>query len=147
MSEHQEQSLLFQWAEHASGKHPELRLLYAIPNSGGFSGGFKANVVRVQRLKRAGTKKGVPDICLPVPRGAHHALYIELKAGKGKPSREQTQWLTDLWAQGNETHVCVGWESARDRITEYLALPRGTISPLSPSPRGVLAAEGEQRAV
>lgn len=131
-AEHIEQSLLFQWADHASGRIPELKLLFAIPNFAGRLG--KATARHGARLKKEGRKRGVPDVCLPVPRGNHHALYIELKAGKNRATPEQKQWLEALWAQGNETHVCIGWEQARDRITEYLALPRNRLTPQEQEP-------------
>ena len=44
-------------------------------------------------LKKEGVKRGVPDICLPVSRGKYHGLYIEMKAGKNKPSKEQKEWI------------------------------------------------------
>ena len=126
MSEYSEQVLLFQWADLAKARTPELGLLYAIPNSGGFSGGFKTNVVRVVRSRKSGTKKGVPDVCLPVPRGGYGALYLELKAKGGRVKVEQRAWLAALKEVGNAAHLCVGWEEARDRITEYLARPLST---------------------
>ena len=77
-AEHIEQSLLFQWAEHASGRYPELKLLFAIPNFSGRLGKVPPLAARIQagKLKREGRKRGVPDICLPVARGGFHALYV-----------------------------------------------------------------------
>lgn len=72
-----EQQCLFRWAEFASGKYPELRLMYHIPNGGARS---KATA---GRLKAEGVKAGVPDICLPVSRDGYHGLYIELKRERG----------------------------------------------------------------
>lgn len=115
--------MLFQWAAFAQRTHPELALLFAIPNSGGYSGGFRSNAARVVKSKRSGTKKGVPDVCLPVARGPYHALYVELKAGKNKPSAEQQEWIAALSEHGNAAHVCTGWEAARDVILNYLAPP------------------------
>ena len=73
MSESAEQSALFAWASQVSFSYPALRLLYAIPNGGA------RNKITAAILKREGVRAGVPDICLPVPSGAYHALYIELK--------------------------------------------------------------------
>lgn len=123
-SEHDEQVALFAWAALAAPKYPELRLLFAIPNAGGFSGGFKANVARVARLKREGVKSGVPDICLPVARGGAHALYVELKATGGKESPAQAEWRHALRLERNCSLLCVGWESARDAILVYLSFAR-----------------------
>lgn len=119
-AEHIEQSLLFQWAEHSTGRHPELGLLFAIPNFAGRLGSATAR--HGARLKKEGRKAGVPDVCLPVPRGGYHALYVELKAGANRPTPAQRAWLEALREHGNAAHVCTGWEAARDRIVEYLAL-------------------------
>jgi hypothetical protein len=114
MSEHDEQAALFEWAEMMTPTWPELRLLHAIPN-GGFRG--KATAAR---LKAEGVKRGVPDLCLPVPRGGYHGLYIELKVGRNKPSTEQQSWIAELSRNGFAALVCYGWEAARDAICEYL---------------------------
>ena len=63
----------------------------------------------------------MPDITLPVPRGDHHGLYIELKVGKNKPTELQQEWLDKLAGQGYCTRIAYGWEDARDCIMEYLA--------------------------
>ena len=61
--EYEEQVALMQWAEWNKPWIPELEAIYAIPN------GEKRNAITGARLKRSGTKRGVPDLCLPVPRG------------------------------------------------------------------------------
>lgn len=114
-TENQEQAALFEWAEAASGKYPELRLLHAIPN-GGLRDGRTAAV-----LQRTGVKSGVPDICLPVPKGGYGALYIELKRVKGGvTSANQRIWLNLLNANGNKVVVCKGWIAAKNEIEKYL---------------------------
>lgn len=124
MSEHDEQSLLFQWAEHASGRIPELKLLFAIPNFSGRLGKVPpvAAIRQAQKLNREGRKKGVPDICLPVARGGFHACYIELKAPGGKATREQIAWQIALNEAGNFASVAIGWEAARRTLESYLSL-------------------------
>jgi len=113
--EHGEQRSLMEWARMAQAKRPELGLLHAIPNGG------HRNRVAAARIKAEGARAGVPDLCLPVPRGAHHGLYIELKAGKGRPSREQRWWLAALRGQGYRAVICHGWRAAQSVIDEYLA--------------------------
>ena len=116
--EHDEQVALIQWSEYALPAHPELALLYAIPN-----GGKRSRAVAA-KLKAEGVKAGVLDLCLPVPRGTFHGLYIEMKRRHGGVlSADQTYWRDQLSAQGYQTYVCKGWESARDAIIQYLALP------------------------
>ena len=111
-----EQEALFRWAWFARGTHPELDLLYHIPNGG------SRNRIEAANLKRQGVKAGVPDLCLPVARERYHGLYIEMKYGKNKPSGEQNKWLDALSKQGYAVAVCYGWESAQKVITKYLNL-------------------------
>lgn len=118
-TEHVEQVRLFAWATYAQGKYPALSLLYAIPN-----GGARHPVVAA-KLKAEGVKRGVPDVCLPVPRGSYHGLYIELKRQRGtRPSGDQIMWIASLSHAGYRAIWCRGWETARDEILAYLALPR-----------------------
>lgn len=114
-TENQEQAALFEWAEVASGRYPELRMLHSIPN-GGRRDGRTAAV-----LQRTGVKPGVPDICLPVPKGGYGALYIELKRVKGGVvSAKQKVWLDRLKSYGNKAIVCRGWIAAKNEIEKYL---------------------------
>lgn len=110
-TEHWEQTQLFEWAKH----RPELEMMYAIPN-----GGHRDIRVAV-KLKEEGVKAGVPDICLPLPRGGKHGLYIELKRRKyGQISPDQLKWLEALMREGYACAVCCGWEQARSVIEDYL---------------------------
>lgn len=117
-SESQEQKALFQWAGLAQQKYPELKLLHHIPN-----GGIR-DIRTATNLKREGVKRGVPDICLPVSRGKYHGLYIEMKAGKNKTSKEQKEWINSLQEEGYAACVCYGWLEAREVIEKYLSEPR-----------------------
>lgn len=112
--EHIEQCALFRWAEYQAKAKPELALMFAIPNGG------HRNKATAARLKAEGVKAGVPDICLPVARGEYHGLWIEMKAGRNKPTPPQVQWHMRLSQQGHRVAVCWGWEAARDVIEEYL---------------------------
>ena len=114
-TEDAEQEALFQWAERAACTMPELKLLHSIPNGG------KRNIVTALRMKRTGTKAGIPDLCLPVAKGNHHGLYIELKRRKGGVvSAEQKVWHNRLQEQGYCVKVCKGWVAAREAIESYL---------------------------
>ena len=70
--------------------------------------------------KAMGVKRGVPDICLPVPLGGYAGLYIELKAGKNRPTPEQREWLSALTQFGYFAVVCYGFEEAVATITKYI---------------------------
>lgn len=113
-TEHQEQVALFQWAGISERAYPELALLHAVPNGG------SRHPAEAKNLKAAGVKPGVPDICLPVPRGKYHGLYIELKSAKGKLSEYQEKWISDLKGQGFRAVCCFGFEEARSIIMNYL---------------------------
>ena len=114
MSESDEQIALFRWAQVASAVKPELKLLFHVPNEGKrtrYSGG---------KLLAEGLKPGVPDICLPVPNRKCHGLFIEMKAGRNKPTENQEFWLDALSAQGYCTVVAYGWVEAKTIIENYL---------------------------
>ena len=112
-----EQATLFNWAQMMSGRYPELRLLFHIPNGGGRS---KAEA---GRFKMEGVKAGVPDLFLPVARGKCHGLFIELKRQDGgRVSAEQKAWIDELRGQGYEARVCCGWEHASEALLWYLTM-------------------------
>lgn len=117
--ESKEQVTLFNWAGYQSGRMPELKLLHHIPNGG------KRDINTAKRLKAEGVKAGVPDICLPVSRGKYHGLYIELKAGKNKPTKLQKEWLNALNDQDYLALVCYGWKHAAEIIEAYLEINEG----------------------
>ena len=114
-TEAHEHSALFDWAGWAAGQHPELNLLFHIPNGG------SRNKIEAHNLRLQGVRPGVPDICLPVPRPPYHGLYIELKRRKGgKVSDEQRAWIYCLNRYGYRAVVCKGWDEAREEIEKYL---------------------------
>ena len=120
--EEQEQITVFEWARLQEPTYPELWLMYHIPNGGARS---KATAAR---LKAAGVKAGMPDICLPVPRNGYGALYIELKKPesksmgirKGTVSQKQREVISALQRSGNAVAVCYGAEEAIKTIKGYL---------------------------
>lgn len=114
-SEGAEQATLFNWARMCERKHPELRLLFHIPNGG------SRGKVEAARFKAEGVKAGVPDLFLPVARGDWHGLFIEMKRIKGgRVSEEQKKWLASLNEQGYLAQICRGWEEAAEMIADYL---------------------------
>jgi len=114
-TEDAEQARIFEWAFWAKGTMPELDMLYAVPN-----GGYRSKAT-AGRMKATGTKAGVPDMCLPVPRGRYHGLYIELKRQKGGTvSPAQKMWILKLSEQGYLAKVCHGADEAIDLIKAYL---------------------------
>lgn len=114
-TESNEQQTLFEWARHMEGRWPELKMLYHIPNEG------KRSARTGARMKAEGLRSGVPDICLPVAKGGHHGLYIELKRRKNaRVTQEQLDWVERLSQQGYVAAVCRGCDEAISLITRYL---------------------------
>jgi len=114
--ESEEQESLFQWAAIAARRYPELALLHAIPN-----GGYRHKTTAAA-MKAQGLLPGVPDICLPVARGGHHGLYIELKRREGgRLSQAQESMIDALREQGYRVLICRGWIDAKSCILNYLS--------------------------
>lgn len=114
-TEDEEQIDLFRWAAYNTGKYPELRRLFHVPN-GGSRGPAEAG-----RFKAMGVKAGVPDVFLDVPRGGFHGLRIEMKRRRGgRLSEEQDDWIDYYNRTGYRAVVCHGWDEARMEIEDYL---------------------------
>lgn len=115
-TEAQHQTNVIRWSEIMRDIYPELKLLFHVPNGG------TRDPIEAKHLKEQGLKSGVPDLCLPVPRGQFHSLYVEMKTDVGKASPEQDWWIEQLAAQGNFVEVCHGWQSAVRVLEWYLNL-------------------------
>lgn len=121
LSEAQHQAAVMKWScrpENRS-KWPELALLHHIPNGG------TRDAIEGRHLKQQGVKPGVPDLCLPVPSGRYHGLYIEMKTGAGRASEAQKWWIERLNDAGYFAEVCHGWQSAVQVLEWYLSLKMG----------------------
>lgn len=77
------------------------------------------------KFKRMGVESGVPDVCVPIPSGPYHGLYIELKRKKGgKVSENQLHWLQFLREKGYYAEVAHGFEEAREMVLHYLSFTK-----------------------
>lgn len=120
-----QQSALFSWARIPAVVHqyPGIDLLSCSLN------GVKLTKAQAGKAKAAGMLKGEWDVRLPVARGAHIGLAIEMKAGRNKLTAEQERHGERLRQEGWLTAVCYTWEAAKDIITTYLnRAPRGSVS-------------------
>lgn len=115
-TESEEQMMIFRWAQWNVVRYPDLEFMYHTPNGG------KRDVRTAKKLKLEGVKAGVPDICLPCKRDGYSGLYIELKVGKNKPTKEQKKYLAYLEEQGYKTMVCYGSKQAIWEIEKYLTI-------------------------
>jgi hypothetical protein len=121
-TEHAHQTALFMSIAPLYGEHPDLKLLFAIPN-----GGLRDKIT-AGRLKAEGVKSGVPDLMLPVASRSWHGLFIELKRIKTNMKREgivgtnQIDWKVALSEKGYYVATCYGWIEARSVLFWYLKL-------------------------
>jgi hypothetical protein len=117
ISEQQHQIYVIQWSQQPTirEKYPELAMLFHIANE-------RSDKVQASILKKMGVKKGVPDLCLPVPSGKYHGLFIEMKTDTGRASAEQLWWISHLEANGYAAAVCYGWNRAVEVLEWYLNL-------------------------
>lgn len=101
-------------------QRPELRDLlqrvYHTPMGG------KRSVITAKLLKGQGTRASIPDYCLPLARGGHHGLYLELKAGDGAMDPGQRAELEQLARDGYRAVCAWGAHAAYTEMARYVAL-------------------------
>lgn len=115
-SESIEQQKVFAWAENVTYMYHDIDTMYHIPNEG------KRSLYTGNKLKKEGLKKGVSDICLPVPSGKYIGLYIEMKYGDNKVTKEQLDFLYRMQALGHAVKVCYSAKEAINAIIKYYEL-------------------------
>ena len=103
------------WCRRMQGLHPELARGFHPPN------GEARDAITGAKLKRMGTRSGIPDWCLPVPRGGHHGLFIEFKRPGEKPTSNQAGEIAALRADGYCVEIFDDWERAAEFTARYLA--------------------------
>jgi hypothetical protein len=119
VTEHGEQEALISKCEVHYAEHPELRLLFAIPN-----GGLRDKRTAA-KLKAEGVRAGVPDLFLPYPASGYHGLFIEMKRPDGRTSIEQDAWIQVLNLNGYLAVVCKGQDEAWNCLMGYLGALQG----------------------
>lgn len=132
-SEATEQIEVVAWCRQAAEAVPAMRslhLLYHVPNGG------KRNKLEAANLKQEGVKSGVPDLVLPVARGAYIGLYVEMKYGDNRESKNQIDWLTSLQAERHFVCVCYSARLALDIIERYIRLKPGERINATPGKHG-----------
>ena len=114
-TEHDEQVMLFRWAEQNLDRWDGvLAYMFSIPNGG------QRHVAVAGKLKAEGVKPGVPDVFLPVSSGSYHGLFIEMKVGKNRPTDNQVRWIKRLRKLGHRAVVCYSADEAIEIVKEYL---------------------------
>ena len=114
MSEHQEQTALFNLLRLKEREYPFLKFIFAVPNGG------HRNIVTAKKMKAEGVKTGVWDIFVPYPNHNHSGLFIEMKFEKNRLSTSQKEFGEWVDRCGYATNVCNSWQEAAKAIEDYL---------------------------
>lgn len=110
VSEHDIQVACVNWFRY---KYPKF-LIWAIPNGG------QRNKIVAKKLKDEGVLSGVPDLHIPIAMKGYHGLYIEMKAGRNKPSDEQITIMAKLQNEGYKCVVCWSLDEFIKAVDEYI---------------------------
>ncbi len=108
--EHHIQVACVRWFQTQHPRH----LLFAIPNGG------KRNPVVAAKLKAEGVLPGVPDLFIAAARGGFNGLFVELKAGKNKPTPAQEDVMRGLTSAGYKCAVCRSLDEFMEVVNDYL---------------------------
>jgi len=109
ISEHQLQCQCVNWFKMQFPK----RVIFAIGN-----GGLRNLLVAI-KLKREGVRAGVYDLFIPEPIKEFHGLWIEMKTGYNKPTKEQQEFMILMEARGYKTKICYSFEEFENCINNY----------------------------
>ncbi|OJV40855.1 MAG: hypothetical protein BGO29_14910 [Bacteroidales bacterium 36-12] len=108
--EHDIQVACVNWFRY---RYPKF-LIWAIPNGG------QRNKIVAKKLKDEGVLAGVPDLHIPVAMKGYHGLYIEMKAGRNKPSDEQLTIMGKLQNEGYKCVVCWSLDEFMKVVEDYM---------------------------
>lgn len=85
-----------------------------------FANERRCSIQQGRLLKRMGVKKGVSDLFLALGCGPFHGMWLELKVGKGLPSKEQIDFITRKRERGYYAVVANGEDEAKNAFLDYL---------------------------
>jgi hypothetical protein len=99
--------------------------IFAVPN-----GGYGLSPALGAKMKAMGLKAGVSDLCLPVPSGIYHGLFLEMKKQhmhfqypslvKAAYKENQLEWQERMQLAGYKAEFAFGAGEAIDIIQEYI---------------------------
>lgn len=114
MTEHDLQASIIAECDLRANQNPLYGRIFAVPNGG------HRNKATAGKLKAEGVRAGVPDLLLLYPRHGYHGLVIELKVGNNSATRQQTEWMAWLKAQGYFTVIVREAQTAMDVLCWYI---------------------------
>jgi hypothetical protein len=122
--EFQTHTAVIRWwaAVHRSLGIPEILLMH-------YPAGEHRSFFAGARLKRMGTRAGIPDLHLAVARQSYIGLWIELKSPTGQVQSTQAYAHRILASAGHLVIICRSSSAAIDAINRYLGLMSERNSP------------------
>lgn len=90
------------------------KLLFAVPNGG------SRNKIEAANLKRQGTKAGVSDVILLIPKGGYASLCMEFKTRVGRQSEHQKEFQEQAESCGSKYVVVRSVKDAIEEVRQYL---------------------------
>lgn len=130
-TEHQEQTLLFEWIAKTCEMQTNPKLALALQWTHAIPNGFYRSPAMRGKAKREGVKAGILDVFVPAPEMAavnrtrrveYAGFYIEMKV-KGRPLRdEQKQFMDYLSLVNYRSALCFTWQDAAREMVKFLGL-------------------------
>ncbi len=111
--ESQHQKALFEWIRIMGKKDSRYSKIFAIPNGG------KRDKKTAINLKKEGVLSGVRDIFVPIPNYRLGGLWIEMKIGNNKLTKNQIEFRNGLEAF-YRFEICYSWIEAREIIKQWI---------------------------
>lgn len=90
------------------------KLLFAVPNGG------SRNKIEAANLKRQGTKPGVADVILLIPKKGFASLCMEFKTSKGRQSEHQKEFQNQAENCGSKYVIVRSVAQAIEEIKKYI---------------------------
>ncbi len=85
-----------------------------------FANERKCSVQEGRTLSRMGVKRGVLDFFLALPLNGRAGLWVELKVGRNKPTKEQLLFAKRKIMRGYDAFFVFGFDEAKECILSYL---------------------------
>lgn len=112
MNEHEIQST---FVEAIANQYPNILFCATV-------GGARMSISEAKKIKRAGYRKGIPDVIFYEPRNGYFGLCIEIKKKGGRTSPHQNEWRADLLKRGYQSVVCKGLHECVQQFNTYFRL-------------------------
>lgn len=110
LSEHEMQVLLCKHLDKVGLEY------WAVPN-GFIHNGDKNQTIRyIKYMKAEGVKNGVFDLTILLGNG--RVAFLEMKTDKGKPRKEQLEWLEKFQRNHYPAKICYGLKEAIEAVDE-----------------------------